>query len=129
ATTLDEFQKYILGDPALERRFRPVMVDEPSPEDAIEILTGIKDRFEMHHGIKISDEAVYHAVMLSDQYLTDKCLPDKAIDLLDEAASSLKLSAEAMPADLSELQAEIRSKKIYARFHSADKNLQEEIER
>src|SRR5690606_22057976 len=114
ATTEDEFQKYILNDPALERRFRQVPVHEPTKEDSIEILMGIKDKFEGHHGIKISDDAIYSAVMLSDQYITNKNLPDKAIDLIDESASALKLSAEAMPASLVELQSEIRNKKILA---------------
>lgn len=133
ATTPDEFQKYILGDAALERRFRPVPVNEPSKEDAIEILTGIREKMEIHHGIKISDEAVFQSVVLSDQYLTDKHLPDKAIDLIDEAASALKLSAEAMPAKLVELQAEIRSKKIYAQMDATPeltneiKNLEEQF--
>jgi ATP-dependent Clp protease ATP-binding subunit ClpB len=128
ATTEDEFQKYILKDPALERRFRPVPVHEPSKEDAVEILMGVRDKLEAHHGIKISDEAVYGAVFLSDQYITDKNLPDKAIDLLDEAASSIKLSAEAMPAKLVELEAELRSKKVLAQIEKENKNLQTEID-
>ncbi len=117
ATTPDEYQKYILGDAALDRRFRPVKVEQPSKEDAIEILTGVREKMEIHHGIKISDDAVFQSVILSDQYLTDKQLPDKAIDLIDEAASALKLSAEAMPAKLVELQAEIRSKKIFSQMN------------
>ena len=117
ATTPDEYQKYILGDAALDRRFRPVRVEQPSKEDAIEILTGVREKMEIHHGIKISDDAVFQSVMLSDQYLTDKQLPDKAIDLIDEAASALKLSAEAMPAKLVEQQAEIRSKKIFSQMN------------
>tara|TARA_R110000868_G_scaffold159516_17_gene388454 strand:- start:8718 stop:11078 length:2361 start_codon:yes stop_codon:yes gene_type:complete len=119
ATTPDEYQKYILGDAALDRRFRPVPVNEPSKEDAIEILNGVREKMEIHHGIKISDEAVFQSVVLSDQYLTDKHLPDKAIDLIDEASSAMKLSAEAMPAKLVELQAEIRSKKIYAQMEKS----------
>lgn len=119
ATTPEEFQKYIMGDAALERRLRQVPVNEPSKEDAIEILLGIRDKQEMHHGIKISDEAIFSSVLLSIQYLTDKHLPDKAIDLVDEAASSLKLSAEAMPAELEELQAEIRAKRIYAKVEES----------
>jgi ATP-dependent Clp protease ATP-binding subunit ClpB len=114
ATTEDEFQKYVLKDPALERRFRQVPVHEPSKEDSIEILMGLKEKFEGHHGIKISEEAIYSAVMLSDQYITDKNLPDKAIDLIDESASAMKLSAEAMPAELELLQSEIRNKRILA---------------
>jgi len=127
ATTFDEYQKYILSDSALERRFREVPVLEPSKEDSIEICMGLKDKHEGHHGIKISDEAVYNAVMLSSQYITNKNLPDKAIDLLDEAASALKLSAEAMPAGLVELESIIRSKKILSTVEKNNKDLEEEI--
>lgn len=128
ATTFDEYQKYILNDPALERRFRSVPVHEPSREDSVEILMGVRSKMEAHHGIKISDDAVYNAVFLSDQYITDKNLPDKAIDLLDEASSALKLSAEAMPAKLVELEAELRSKKIYAQMEKDNTDLQKEIQ-
>lgn len=128
ATTEDEFQKYILKDPALERRFRQVPVREPSKEDSIEILMGLKEKFEGHHGIKITDDAIYAAVMLSDQYITDKNLPDKAIDLVDESASALKLSAEAMPAELELLQSEIRNKRILAQVES-NKELEEEVKK
>lgn len=127
ATTPEEYQKYILNDSALDRRFRSVPVDEPSKEDAIEILMGIREKMEIHHGIKISDEAIYNAVFLSTQYITDKNLPDKAIDLIDEASSALKLAAEAMPAHLVELEAEIRSKKIYAKTQANQKEIQQEI--
>lgn len=127
ATTFDEYQKYILNDAALDRRFRSVPVHEPSKEDAVEILMGVRTKMEAHHGIKISDDAVYNAVFLSDQYITDKNLPDKAIDLLDEASSALKLSAEAMPSKLVELEAELRSKKIYAQMEKDNKELEEEI--
>lgn len=126
ATTEDEFQKYILKDPALERRFRQVPVREPSKEDSIEILMGLKEKFEGHHGIKITDDAVYSAVMLSDQYITDKNLPDKAIDLIDESASALKLSAEAMPAELELLRSEIRNKRILAQVES-NQELEDEV--
>ena len=126
ATTEDEFQKYILKDPALERRFRQVPVREPTKEDSIEILMGLKEKFEVHHGIKITDDAVYSAVMLSDQYITDKNLPDKAIDLIDESASALKLSAEAMPAELELLQSQIRNKRILIQVES-NKELKEEV--
>lgn len=129
ATTEDEFQKYILKDPALERRFRQVPVWEPSKEDSIEILMGLKEKFEAHHGIKISDDAVYSAVMLSDQYITDKNLPDKAIDLIDESASALKLSAEAMPTDLEILKSEIRNKKILLQVEKDNEDLPKEIEK
>ncbi|MFP5458976.1 MAG: ATP-dependent Clp protease ATP-binding subunit [Bacteriovoracia bacterium] len=128
ATTQDEFQKYILKDPALERRFRPVPVNEPSKEDAIEILMGVRVKMEAHHGIKISEDAIYGAVFLSDQYITDKYLPDKAIDLIDEAASSLKLSAEAMPAKLVELEAELRSKRVLSQIEKDNKQLASDIE-
>ncbi len=128
ATTFDEYQKYILNDPALERRFRNVPVHEPSKEDAVEILMGVRTKMEAHHGIKISDDAVYNAVFLSDQYITDKNLPDKAIDLLDEASSALKLSAEAMPSWLVELEAELRSKKIYAQMEKDNADLKKEID-
>ena len=128
ATTFDEYQKYILNDPALERRFRSVPVHEPSKEDSVEILMGVRSKMEAHHGIKISDDAIYNAVFLSDQYITDKNLPDKAIDLLDESSSALKLSAEAMPAKLVELEAELRSKKIYAQMDKENTDLQKEIE-
>ena len=127
ATTPEEYQKYILSDSALDRRFRSVPVDEPSKEDAVEILMGIREKMEIHHGIKISDDAIYNAVFLSSQYITDKNLPDKAIDLIDEASSALKLSAEAMPAHLVELEAEIRSKKIYAKSQSKNAEIEQEI--
>lgn len=127
ATTYDEYQKYILGDSALDRRFRSVPVNEPTQEDSIEILMGVRDKLEAHHGIKISEDAIYQAVVLSTQYITDKNLPDKAIDLVDEASAALKLSAEAMPASLVELESEIRSKKILKQVHSSDNKLDAEI--
>lgn len=127
ATTPEEYQKYILNDSALDRRFRSVPVNEPSKEDAIEILMGIREKMEIHHGIKITDNAIYDAVFLSSQYITDKNLPDKAIDLIDEASSALKLSAEAMPADLVELEADIRTKKIYAKSQNKSQELEKEI--
>ncbi|MBK25323.1 MAG: ATP-dependent chaperone ClpB [Halobacteriovorax sp.] len=127
ATTPEEYQKFILGDSALDRRFRSVPVNEPSKEDAIEILMGIREKLEIHHGIKISDDAIFSSVILSDQYVTDKNLPDKAIDLVDEASSALKLSAEAMPAKLVELEGEIRTKKIYSQVNSENKEIQKEI--
>ncbi len=128
ATTPMEFQKYILNDSALERRFRSVPVNEPSKEDAIEILMGLREKMEMHHGIKISDDAIYSSVLLSTQYITDKNLPDKAIDLVDEAASALKLSAEAMPSKLVELEALIRQKRIYSQVEKNNKEILEEID-
>ncbi len=128
ATTPEEYQKYILNDSALDRRFRSVPVDEPTKEDAIEILMGIREKMEIHHGIKISDDAIYNAVFLSTQYITDKNLPDKAIDLIDEASSALKLSAEAMPANLVELEAEIRTKKIYSKSQAKNSDIENEIQ-
>lgn len=127
ATTPEEYQKYILNDSALDRRFRAVPVDEPTKEDAIEILMGIREKMEIHHGIKISDRAIYDAVFLSSQYIPDKNLPDKAIDLIDEASSALKLSAEAMPANLVELESEIRTKKIYAKSQTKTSEIEKEI--
>lgn len=100
ATTINEYRKYIEKDAALERRFQPVMVDEPSTEDSIAILRGIKEKYEIHHGLRINDDALISAVNLSVRYLTDRFLPDKAIDLIDEAASSLKIEIESMPAEL-----------------------------
>jgi ATP-dependent Clp protease ATP-binding subunit ClpB len=129
ATTPEEYQKYILNDSALDRRFRSVPVEEPGQEDAIEILMGIRDKMEIHHGIKISDDAIYNAVFLSTQYITDKNLPDKAIDLIDEASSALKLSAEAMPANIVELEAEIRTKKIYAKSQTKNAEKNSEMEK
>lgn len=127
ATTQDEYKKYILGDSALDRRFRPVPVNEPTVSDTIEILMGLKDKLEAHHGIKISDDAIFNAATLSDQYITDKNLPDKAIDLVDEAASALKLSAEAMPPALSEMENQIRSLKIKQQFEGGNEELNREI--
>ncbi len=100
ATTIDEYRKHIEKDAALERRFQPVMVGEPSLEDTIAILRGIKEKYEVHHGIRITDDAVVAAATLSDRYISDRFLPDKAIDLLDEATSALKIETESMPADL-----------------------------
>ena len=127
ATTEDEYQKYILADTALDRRFRAVPVRGPSCEEAIEILMRLKEKWEAHHGIKIDEEAIYSAVFLSDQYLSDKNLPDKAIDLVDEASAALKLSTETMPPQLAELEGEISSKKIRLQVESdSDK---EEVEK
>jgi ATP-dependent Clp protease ATP-binding subunit ClpB len=127
ATTYDEYQKYILNDSALERRFRAVPVNAPSKEDAIEILMGIREKFEGHHGIKISDDAIHAAVLLSEQYITDKNLPDKAIDLIDESAAALKLSAQAMPAKLAELEGEIRNKKILLQVEKDNSDIQKQL--
>ncbi len=112
ATTLNEYRKYIEKDPALERRFQPVMVDEPTREDAIAILRGIKDRYEAHHGVRISDGAVVAAVDLSIKYIPDRRLPDKAIDLIDEAAASVKMGLTSMPEELVQLEKRIRQLEI-----------------
>lgn len=104
ATTIEEYRKHIEKDAALERRFQPVMVDEPSQEEAIEILKGIKDKYEAHHKIKITDEAIESAVKLSTRYIGDRYLPDKAIDLIDEAASRVRLRSYTAPSDLKELE-------------------------
>jgi len=107
ATTLQEYQKYIEKDKALERRFQGVMVDEPDVKDAISILRGIKDKYELHHGVRIKDDAVIAAVELSSRYISDRYLPDKAIDLMDEAAAKLRLEIDSMPEELDELERKI----------------------
>jgi ATP-dependent Clp protease ATP-binding subunit ClpB len=104
ATTLDEYRQYIEKDAALERRFQPVLVGEPSVTDTIAILRGLKERYEVHHGVRISDDAVVAAGMLSDRYISDRFLPDKAIDLIDEAASRLKIEIDSMPQEIDEVQ-------------------------
>lgn len=106
ATTLKEYQKHIEKDAALERRFQPVMVDEPNVEDAIAILRGIKEKYEIHHGVRISDPSLVAAVKLADRYITDRFLPDKAIDLMDEAAAALRMQIDSMPEDLDRLKRE-----------------------
>ncbi len=100
ATTVNEYRKYIEKDPALERRFQPVMVNEPSVEDTISILRGLKEKYEVHHGVRILDSALIQAAKLSDRYITDRFLPDKAIDLIDEAASSLRIEIDSMPEEI-----------------------------
>ena len=112
ATTLNEYQKYFEKDKALERRFQVIMVDEPTEEDAISILSGLKERYETHHKINIKDEAVVAAVQLSHRYITDRFLPDKAIDLVDEAAARLRLEMNSMPEDLDEVESKIRQLEI-----------------
>ena len=112
ATTLDEYRKYIEPDAALERRFQPNIVDEPNVEDAISILRGLRDRYELHHGIKIKDVALVAAVKLSHRYISDRFLPDKAIDLIDEAASKLRIEIDSMPSELDELERKIRQFEI-----------------
>ena len=112
ATTLNEYQKYFEKDKALERRFQKVMVDEPSEDDAVSILRGLKDRYESHHQVRILDEAIIAAVQLSTRYITDRFLPDKAIDLIDESAAKLKLEMNSMPEELDELERRIRQLEI-----------------
>ncbi|MCA6450221.1 MAG: ATP-dependent chaperone ClpB [Chitinophagaceae bacterium] len=112
ATTLNEYQKYFEKDKALERRFQKVMIDEPSMEDAISILRGLKDRYETHHHVRIKDEAIIAAVELSSRYMTDRFLPDKAIDLIDESAAKLRLEMNSMPEELDKLERQIRQLEI-----------------
>jgi ATP-dependent Clp protease ATP-binding subunit ClpB len=112
ATTLKEYQKYMEKDKALERRFQAVMVDEPSVTDAISILRGIKDKYELHHGVRVQDDAVIAAVELSNRYISDRFLPDKAIDLMDEAASKLRLEMDSVPEELDELNRRIMQLEI-----------------
>ena len=107
ATTLDEYRKHIEKDAALERRFQPVFTDEPSVEDTIAILRGLKERYEVHHGVRIKDEAIIGAALLSDRYITSRFLPDKAIDLIDEAASRLKMEIESQPTELDRIERRI----------------------
>jgi ATP-dependent Clp protease ATP-binding subunit ClpB len=112
ATTLDEYRKYIEKDAALERRFQPVVVDQPSVEDTIAILRGLKERYEVHHGVRIQDAALVAAAVLSDRYLTGRFLPDKAIDLVDEAASKLRIEIDSMPTEIDVVERRIRQLEI-----------------
>ncbi len=136
ATTLREYQKHIEKDAALERRFQPILVEEPSTEDSIAILRGLKEKYEMHHGLKISDEAIVAAVNLSARYITDRFLPDKAVDLIDEAAAARRLDSDSLPVELDKLRREItrleiersallkdKSKKNGLRLKELEKNL------
>jgi ATP-dependent Clp protease ATP-binding subunit ClpB len=112
ATTLDEYRKHIEKDAALERRFQPVMVTEPNVEDTISILRGLRERYEVHHGVRIKDAAIVAAAVLSHRYITDRFLPDKAIDLIDEAAAKLRTEIDSLPAELDELERQIRQLEI-----------------
>src|ERR1051326_1360148 len=112
ATTLDEYRKHIEKDPALERRFQPVYVGEPSVEDTIAILRGLKERYEVHHGVRIQDSALVAAAMLSHRYVSGRFLPDKAIDLIDEAASRLRIEIDSMPIEIDEVEREIKRLEI-----------------
>lgn len=142
ATTLDEYRKYIEKDAALERRFQPITVDQPSVEEAIQILAGLRDRYEAHHRVKITDEAMEQAVKLSDRYITDRYLPDKAIDLIDEAASKVRLKSYTAPPNLKEMEQkleEIRKEKDAAvqsqefekaaSLRDSEQRLREELEK
>ncbi len=126
ATTLKEYQKYIEKDKALERRFQSVMVDEPSVEDSISILRGIKDKYELHHGVRIKDDAVISAVELSSRYISDRFLPDKAIDLMDEAASKLRLEMDSLPEELDELNRKFMQLEIEREAIRREKNKEKE---
>jgi ATP-dependent Clp protease ATP-binding subunit ClpB len=112
ATTLDEYRKHIEKDAALERRFQPVLVDQPSVEDTISILRGLRERYEVHHGVRIKDSALVAAAMLSNRYITDRFLPDKAIDLVDESAARLRMEIDSLPAELDELERTMRQLEI-----------------
>jgi ATP-dependent Clp protease ATP-binding subunit ClpB len=114
ATTLDEYRKHIEKDPALERRFQPVLVQEPNVEDTISILRGLKERYESHHGVRITDDSIISAATLSDRYISDRFLPDKAIDLVDEAASRLRMEIDSMPAEVDEATRELTRMQIEA---------------
>ncbi|CAG0933355.1 adenosinetriphosphatase [Thermoflexales bacterium] len=134
ATTLDEYRKYIEKDAALERRFQPVYVDEPSVEDTISILRGLKERYEVHHGVRIQDGAVIAAATLSDRYITDRQLPDKAIDLIDESASRLRMEIDSKPAALDEvdrkiMQLEIEREALKKEKDKASKDRLEKLEK
>ena len=112
ATTLDEYRKYIEKDAALERRFQPVMINEPSIEDTISILRGLKEKYEVHHGVRIKDSALIAAAMLSERYIADRFLPDKAIDLIDEAASRLRIEIDSLPTEIDEIERKIKQLEI-----------------
>lgn len=112
ATTIDEFRKYIEKDAALERRFQPILVGEPSVEDTIAILRGLKERYELHHGVRITDSALVSAAVMSNRYITDRYLPDKAIDLIDEAASRLRIEIDSLPTEIDEIERKIKQLEI-----------------
>ncbi|MDL2314486.1 ATP-dependent chaperone ClpB, partial [Desulfovibrio sp. OttesenSCG-928-C14] len=133
ATTLDEYRKYIEKDPALERRFQPLLVEEPGQEDAISILRGLKERFEVHHGVRIADSAIVEAVVLSTRYIADRQLPDKAIDLIDEAAAMIRTEIDSLPAELDEIkrrvmQLEIEREALRKESDSASRERLEKLE-
>ncbi|HAM49434.1 MAG TPA: ATP-dependent chaperone ClpB [Nitrospiraceae bacterium] len=131
ATTLDEYRKYIEKDPALERRFQPVFIKEPSVEDTISILRGLKERYEVHHGVKIKDAALIAAAVLSNRYITDRFLPDKAIDLIDESASKIRMEIDSMPVELDEIERKLRQHEIekQALLKDGSKDAREKLEK
>jgi len=129
ATTLKEYQKYLERDPALERRFQPIYVQEPSTEDTIAILRGIKEKYELHHGVKIKDSAIIESVELASRYITDRFLPDKAVDLMDEAMSSLRLEIESEPPELENLKKEIQKLEIEKEAFKKDEKKKKIISR
>ena len=127
ATTLDEYRKHIEKDAALERRFQPVFVGEPSVEDTIAILRGLKERYEVHHGVRIQDSAIVAAAMLSSRYIADRFLPDKAIDLIDEAASRLRIEIDSMPTEIDEVERRIQQLEI--ELHALEKETRRRVGR
>lgn len=127
ATTLDEYRKHIEKDAALERRFAPVLIGEPSVEDTISILRGLKERYEVHHGVRIQDGALIAAAKLSERYITDRFLPDKAIDLIDEAAANLRIEIDSMPAELDEVEKKIRQLEIEKEGVKKEKDAKERL--
>ncbi|HEY5502087.1 MAG TPA: ATP-dependent chaperone ClpB [Candidatus Anoxymicrobiaceae bacterium] len=131
ATTLDEYRKHIEKDAALERRFQPILVQEPSVEDTVSILRGLKERYEVHHGVRVQDSALVAAAILSDRYITDRFLPDKAIDLIDEAASRLRIEIDSMPTEVDEVERRMRQLEIEreALKKETDKASTERLER
>ncbi|MCC6743704.1 MAG: ATP-dependent chaperone ClpB, partial [Acidobacteria bacterium] len=134
ATTLNEYRKYVEKDAALERRFQPVLVDQPTVEDSISILRGLRDRYEVHHGVRIKDSALVAAAVLSNRYITDRFLPDKAIDLVDEAAAKLRTEIDSMPAELDEItrrtmQLEIEREALKKETDASSKSRLERLER
>ena len=122
ATTLDEYRKHIEKDAALERRFQPVYVGEPSVEDTIAILRGLKERYEVHHGVRIQDSAIVAAATLSHRYIADRFLPDKAIDLIDEAASRLRIEIDSLPTEIDEVERRIMQLEIERQALSKEKD-------
>lgn len=129
ATTLKEYQKYIEKDAALERRFQPIFVEEPSVEDTVAILRGIKEKYEIYHGVKILDEAIIAAATLSDRYITDRFLPDKAVDLMDEATAVLKIDLESSPSEIDELERKLMQLEVEREALKKEKNSKNKLEK